>query len=102
MNKIFIVQEYYNNGEFYEDEYEYQTSVYAFSTREMAEEYIKAMPETIKYDHDEFVEVKKDGSFFRHVRAYGKQYTRHYIHHEYRDVYATLAYYIDEIPFEEE
>lgn len=100
---IYLVEEYYNNGEWYEDEYESITPMHAFSTREMAVQFIAEMPVT-KDICGEYVEVKNDDFNFKYVTAFGNEYIRYYIHKERerydgKPVYATIAYSIKEMPF---
>lgn len=104
MNSVFIVQEYFNNGEWYEEEYESNTPIRAFSTRENAIQFLAEMPETKDVYEDKYVEVKKDDFDFKYVMAFGNEYVKYYIHKERErydgnPVYATIAYSIKEIPF---
>lgn len=56
MNKVYLVMEYYWNGEHYEDFEEKATPVKAFELKEEAEKFINAMPVPVKelqYDAQE-------------------------------------------------
>ena len=109
MEYIYLVSEYYNNGEYYEDEYEYTNNIRAFATKEEAEEFIKGMDNPIaEYPKKEsYFEVFEGDELFKYCSAYGEQFLRYFLHkvrerYNGKLVYETSAYYIKEVPFGKE
>lgn len=109
MKNIYLVAEYFNNGEYYEDECDGTNNLRAFATKEEAEQFIKELDNpTAELPEDEkYFEVFEGDEMFRHCSVYGHQFRRYFLH-EVREgrngykVYETLAYLIREIPFGKE
>ena len=109
MKNIFLVAEYYNNGESYEEQENYVSIIHGFPTKEEAEEFIKELdiPTADYPEQEKYFEVFKGDEIFKYCSALGTQFRRYFLHrvNEGRNgcrVYETLAYFIIKIPFGKE
>ena len=104
MNNIYLVVKHYDNGWNYEEHKDFKSNVYAFPTREEAEQYIKEMdiPKTEFFDSEEneaYFEVHEGDKLFEYFEAYDKQFRRYFLHKDECGIYESLVYFVEEIPF---
>lgn len=88
---VYLIQEFYDNGEFYEDHYSRTETVCVALTYEKAKEYIDSIDETIQLYGEELKETKYDGRFLGGNKNPVRYYT---IEAEYHDVYPIISYHI--------
>lgn len=92
--KVYLVQEFYDNGESYEDHYSRTETVCVALTYEKAKEYIYSIDETIQLYGEELKETKYDGRFL----GGNKNPVSYYVGKaEYRGAYPTMSYHIKEM-----
>lgn len=101
---IYLVVEYFNNGEICEEQDDYTNIIRAFPTVEEADQFIKELDIPVAdYPKDEmYFEVFVGDEMFKYA-VYGDQFRRYFLHEvEGYRVYETLAYFIRRVPFGKE
>lgn len=109
MESIYLVAEYYDNGESYEEHNDDVDIIHAFSTKEEAEQFIKELdvPTADYPENEKYFEVFEGDEIFKYCRVHGSQFRRYFLHeveegcNGYR-IYETLTYFIRKIPFGKE
>ena len=106
MEYIYLVSEYYNNGEYYEDECDGTNNLRAFLTKEEAEQFIDTLnlPTADYPENEKYFEVHEGDDVFQYCCAFGSQFRRYFLHktrdrYNGKPMYETLAYFIEEVPF---
>jgi len=105
MDKVYLVNEYFNNGEWYEDECDENNILGVFPTKEDAEKAIMEMNIPVEYfSKEQYTEVSEGHPLFDYSCAFGEQFVRNFVHktrerYDGKPMYETLAYFVQEVPF---
>ena len=105
MDKVYLVNEYFNNGEDYECECGGNIIRGAFYTKEDAEKAIMEMDIPVEYySKEQYMEVQEGDPLYIYSSAFGEHIIRNFIHktrerYGGEPVYETLAYFVYEVPF---